>query len=159
MISLTQEESRVMIKVEALKYGRPNNDFFLDELIRSKKYKMPVLSVIHMFENTTKLKKNTKTYKWKLGKALESFIQEVIKEYCHRHLVIKTIIVNGINGYWIEQYKQHRGEIERQHEYEQIMEELDSILEKEEEAVKIKCTCTEKEVMCFCVDEQGEWIF
>tara|TARA_R100001369_G_scaffold26432_1_gene47729 strand:+ start:141 stop:728 length:588 start_codon:yes stop_codon:yes gene_type:complete len=192
-IKLSEEEERLLIKIEALKYNKPNEDYFLDLLLKSKEFRAPVLSVVQIFKRTTKLKVNSKSYKFKLGKALEVFLEEIIKQYVHRHLVIMNVITNGITKYWIDKYEFYKDDIERELSYEKIMNDLDELLtndipkindrlknldyisikpkvelklepkvEPKVEPIVIKpimkCRCSSNEFMCFCVDEDRNWI-
>lgn len=166
------------IKSQALYDTKPNNDFFLDTILDDQLMKPAILAVIEVLKQTSKYKQGTKVFNFKLGKAMLPFIEESIKKYVHKHIIISNLIITGIEKYWKE--KKENIIVMVEDTYETLMKDLDELLfttipkidksltklnykpkvYKEPqvyEELHEKCYCSNNEIMCFCIKKNGEW--
>ena len=163
-------ETETEMKMTALMDSKYPDYFFMNEVAKSDMNSAMNLA-IHIFNKHYKKDKKHRLYKLKLSNVMKPFVDEYFKRFSHKHMIILNIITNGIKGYWINLYKKHHKEIEREQSFTNIMKELDHLLKvsipkiderlknlgiKKKEVEVVKCSCGG--ILCFCVDLKGNYI-
>ena len=114
-------EKEMLIKSQALYDSKPSNDYFLDEVLKDKKYKPFVESTINIHFKVSKFKPQTKKFNLQLGKAMIPFIDDYVSMYVLRHITRTNLLVRFVKEYWASK-----------NDYQSIMDELDKLLWKPE---------------------------
>ena len=176
----TLTEKLYTIKTQALYDNKPEDAYFLDEILLDKKMIPVIQRVCKVHKLSSRHKPGSKFFNFKLGKAMIPFIDEYVKKYVHRHLIIQNVIIMSIENYWKNKPKEVIEEMIPLISYDQIMKDLDILLNtsipsiskqleklnykprqsKVEEVIEPKvtlvepkvvlCKCNRNETFCFC---------